>query len=98
MRFINYQGKKLPLNVSWYAIKNFKNDTGVDLQQVDDKPEYLEILLYYSLKSGHRIEKIQFDYTMEDMENILDESMMAFVAAINLNNSNEEDDGSEKKR
>jgi len=72
---IPYDGKKLPMRVSYKAIIGFEKHTKKKVDDLDSDMTLMEPLLYFALKSGHEAEGIDFDFKMEDMADILDESL-----------------------
>ncbi len=83
IKFLEYEGKKYPVRVSYYAIKMLKEDIGRSLiGMADDDFEAQELLLYYSLKMGARKTGEEFTLTKLDMENMMDEVYMDFMKII----------------
>ena len=82
MDYITYKKEKLPIRVSYYALKQYQKETGKDLSDLDENLENLEILLYHSLIAGHKSENKEMILPREEMEFILDESMGQFNAVI----------------
>lgn len=81
---IKYKGKEYPVRLSYKAIKGLKKDLGevnVDaLSKMDG--DILETLLWHGLISGHAYQEKMLTLKREEMEDILDESMMDFVRMI----------------
>ncbi len=75
---ISYQGQELPVRISYYCIKKFTEETGKDLDAIDTDVSLLEVLLWYGLVAGHKAEGKDFLLKREDMEFVLDESMLEF--------------------
>lgn len=80
VEFITYQGEKLPINISYMALKRMRKELNVDIENPKnlDQFEILEPMLFYGLQDGYRIEKKEFSFKMEDMELILNECWMEF--------------------
>lgn len=78
----------LPVRISYYAMKKYQADTGKSLMNqfqsgfTDMMSGELEYLLFYALKKGYQVEKRQFEFTMQDMEDILDETFFDFIKLI----------------
>lgn len=79
---ITYKGEKWPVRISYYAIKQFTKDTGVDIRDIDKDVAYLEVLLWYGLVAGCNAESKELTIKREEMEFMLDESMGEFNNAI----------------
>lgn len=83
VKFINYNGKDLPVRISYYALKMLQEKTGkkfgigVELTFSD-----YEILLFHALERGHKNTQQEMTYTMEDMVDIMDECFFDFVKII----------------
>lgn len=78
MDYLNYKGAKLPLRVSYYALKQYQVETGKDISSLDESISNLEILLYYALKAGAKADNKLFEIQREEMEFILDEALPEF--------------------
>lgn len=78
VEFITYQDKKLPVKIGYYVLKMMQSEHKVSLTGTDELALY-EPMLFYALKQGHRIEKVEFTYTMEDMIDILDDCFFEFT-------------------
>lgn len=79
---ITYKGEQWPVRISYYAIKQFTKDTGVDIRDIDKDVSYLETLLWFGLIAGCNAESKELTLKREEMEFILDESMNEFNDAI----------------
>ena len=85
VKFLEYKGDKLPVRVSYYALKMLKEKEGLSMSSMaDDDYTAYEALLFYALKKGHEVEGKEFKLTMEDMEAIMDEVFFDFVKLIPL--------------
>lgn len=82
MSYLNYNGRKLPIRISYYAIKHFQKETGKDVGAVDDELELMEVLLYHALVAGHKAEGVGMSIEREECEMILDECLDEFVASM----------------
>lgn len=76
--FITYDEEKLPIRISYSAIKRYELETKKPIGKIDESIENLEILLYYGLMAGHKAEKKELSFEREDMEWILDECLEEF--------------------
>jgi len=78
MDYLNYKGNKWPLRVSYYALKQYQQETGKGIETLEEDITNLEILLHYAIEAGCKAENKLFSLTRSDMELILDESMNDF--------------------
>lgn len=85
---INYNGKRYPIKIGYYALKHSANEMkeqGVTLKLSDilsSDLEKLEPVLFYSLVMGARLEKQELDITREETEFVLDQCFREFVQLI----------------
>ena len=83
VKFIDYEGQQIPYSVGYYALKRFKGETGKDFEETDDNDlEALEIIAWYSIEAGCKIEKIENPLTREDIELFLNSCMVEFSQSI----------------
>lgn len=87
VRHICYKGDKLPIRISYYALKKLQEEMkregglgSIDLASMDVSA--LEALLFYGLERGAKVEGIPFQWRREDMEDLLDECYMEFIRII----------------
>lgn len=79
---------KLPVRIAYSAMKHYQLETGKSLMSqmengmTDMMAGDLEYLLFHGLKKGHKLEGKEFNLTMEDMEDILDEALFDFIKMI----------------
>lgn len=78
VKYISFKNQQWPIRVSYYAIKKFQEETKKDISEVDKDISLLEVLLWYSLIAGHTATGVPVTLKREDMEFILDESMVEF--------------------
>lgn len=78
VEFITYQGEKLPVKIGYYALKMMQSEHKTNVGDMEELALY-EPMLFYALKQGHRIEKKEFTYTMDDMVDILDDCFLEFT-------------------
>lgn len=85
IKYIEYQEKKYPIRISYYALKHTSEDTGTSISNLTDKSNdaiVFEKLLYYGLKAGCRAEKVEMPFKEEDMEFVLDEIFFEFTELV----------------
>jgi len=90
VKFITYNGKKLPIKLGIYTMMLVQEEHGIVLGEEglkDEKGDSLKPsqympLLYHSLEQGHRLTKKPFEFEMEDMHDILNECFLEFVSAL----------------
>lgn len=82
VQYITYKEKKLPVRISYLALKKVALEKGMDLGSMDTtslSPELMEGLLFYGLVSGAKAEGSTLTLTKEDMEDVLDEVFFDFM-------------------
>ena len=83
VKYIDYNGKRVPYSIGYYALKRFKGETGRNFEDTaDDDLESLEIISWYAIEAGAKIEKIDNPLEREDIELFLNDCMMEFVESI----------------
>jgi len=83
VEFISYQKKKYPIKLGYYVLKMLKAETGKNFEEIGAQDfEIYETLLFYSLKQGAKVQEVDFTFTKDDMEQILDECFFEFVELI----------------
>lgn len=87
IEYITYKKKKYPVRISYGALKSFAAETGVEFGTADPEGKGFniadyEILLYHALRYGHKAMDQEMPFKKDDMEYILDECFMEFVALI----------------
>jgi len=75
---LKYGDKSYPVRISYYAIKNFQQETGKNIEDLDEDITHLESLLFYSLVAGHKAEGKELELKREEMEFVLDECLQQF--------------------
>jgi hypothetical protein len=85
IKYIEYEGKKYPVRVGYYALRMFQEETGKTISELkqEDLKDY-ETLLFYSMKQGHKKRGLEFTFKQEDMIDVLDECFFQFVEMIPL--------------
>ncbi len=81
VKFLKYNGKDIPIRVSYYALKMLKEKLGKSLTDItDDDFDAWELLLFYSMESGYRGIEQPFPYEEpKDILNIIDEVFFEFM-------------------
>ena len=82
VEFITYQEKKLPVKLGYYSLKMMQSEHGVSMDGIEGDLTVYEPLLYYALKQGHKVEKREFPFEMDDMVDRLDDCFFDFIALI----------------
>jgi len=87
VKYIEYQEKKYPVRISYYAMKMFQKDTGRNISDLSESEDIFteglyEKLLYYALVAGARVEQTELELKEEQMEMVLDECFMEFINLI----------------
>lgn len=79
---IKYKNKKYPVKLGYYALKMMQKEHGASMDAIQGDISLYEPLLFYSLEQGHKIEKKEFTFKMEDMELMLEDVFFEFVGLI----------------
>lgn len=83
IRYITYKKTKLPVRISYFALKMLKAETSKPLTELkDDDYEAYETLLYYALMQGHKKAEKEFTIKREEIEDIMDECFFEFIALV----------------
>jgi hypothetical protein len=84
IKHVEYQEEKLPLKLSFSAMKRFNNIAKKNILKLDDELNLndIEHLFFACYASGCQSEEIEQKYSQKDMEVILDEVYQDFVALI----------------
>lgn len=84
VKFLEYQGEKIPVKIRFKALRDFQNETGkADLDNASFAE--IEVLFWHAYKSGvasSKSEGFSLKFKREDMEDILDEVYMDFLKII----------------
>lgn len=78
-KHITYNCNQYPIRISFYAFKCYVDET--KKMEITDYAD-VEVLLWYALISGHKIENKQMTLKREEMYLILDESMDEFMEIV----------------
>lgn len=83
---LKYQNEEIPIKLSFYALKHFQAETKKDILQLSENEdlslEQYELLFYLAYEAGCRALNIEKKYERKDMEFILDDCYMDFIAVI----------------
>jgi len=82
VEYVTYKRKKLPVKVGYYALKRMQKAHGVSMDAIQGDLSLYEPLLFYSLERGHKIEGKEFNFKLEDMEDVLEECFFEFVTIL----------------
>ena len=71
-------GKQYPVKYGFNALRLFSNETGIGLNELTQLQDSMSIdhaiaLIWAGLKDGARVEKIEFEMSMDDVADLLDE-------------------------
>jgi hypothetical protein len=110
VEYISYKGEKYPIRIAYTAYKHFKSETKKDFSDFakDDVSEIelleaIEVILWYGLLSGCKADNQEMTLKREEIEFILDESIIEVIEAINkfkppYKSSDNEEDNTDKKK
>lgn len=84
--YLNFQGKKLPVRISYYALTRFMQETGGTMESIAGDPKKnigpdlmkLEVLLWYSLEAGAEIENKPLEIDRSKVPFIMDQNTAEF--------------------
>jgi len=80
IEYLNYEGKKLPVKIGYYALKMLKAELGKEMSDIgDDDFTAYEILLFYGLEMGCRKTHTKFTWKKTDMEMLMEEVFYQFL-------------------
>lgn len=79
---IDFKGKKIPIRISYYAIKKFQEDTKKSLSDLGNDLSLIEILVWYAIIAGYKYKGLEMDFKREDVEWLLDESLQQVMGQI----------------
>jgi len=83
IKHVTYNGVEVPYSIGYYALKRFKGETGKDFEKTpDDDLEALEIIAWYAIEAGCKMEKIENPVDRNDIEMFLNECMNEFNESI----------------
>lgn len=86
VKYLEVNKEKLPIRISYSALKKFQEETGKSLMGGEGLKDIftgeLEVLLFYGLQSGFKIEQKVFPFKKDQMEDILDVTLFEFIKLI----------------
>lgn len=82
VKFVEYQGKKLPIRISYYAIKILKEKSGKRFEEIDEDVALYAPLFYASLQAGAWATNTPLEIKEEDVEKVLDACFFDFIKLI----------------
>lgn len=83
VKHVIYNGIEVPYSIGYYALKRFKGETGQDYEKTpDDDLEALEIIAWYAIEAGCKMEKIENPVNRDEIEMFLNECMNEFNESI----------------
>ena len=85
IQYLNYEGKKIPFRISYYAITKWSAETGKTLAEMDDIGKdfsLMEPLLWYAIKAGCNADKVDLPFEREQMEFAMDDLLEGFTEAM----------------
>ena len=86
---ININGESYPLRYGFAALMTFSKKTGINLEELEALSEGIDLytavaLLWSGLKDGARKEKKQFNLSVEDIADLLDDDVDVLTTALEL--------------
>lgn len=82
VKYVEYQGKQLPIRVSYYAMKVLKEKSGKRFEDIDQDVELYLPLFYASLQAGAWAVNQPLEIKEEDAEKVLDVCFFDFIKLI----------------
>jgi hypothetical protein len=82
VKFLKYEGEKIPYRISYLAISEWQKETGKglnDLDEIDKDMSLLEPFFYHAVKTGYRVNKQEMPYSREGIIDVLDECLFEFM-------------------
>ena len=73
--YIKYKGESYPIKISFKALNDFEKETGKVMSEIGEALATHEIICWFGLVAGHRMDEKELKLTREDVEWILDESL-----------------------
>lgn len=89
IKHVEIGGKSRPVKFGFAALMEFTEDNGYKISDLDNLGESMKLkdalyLVWCGLKHGARVEKISFDFSIEDVADWLDESPEAMEKVLNV--------------
>jgi hypothetical protein len=82
VEFIEYNGEKYPIRISYYVLLMAQKESGVALEQLENDFEAQQHILWYALVAGHKMAKVELTLPREEMVWVLDQSYLQFQKAM----------------
>ena len=81
LKFLEYGENRVPFFIGYYALRRFKQETGIDFDSVTDQFEKLEVLFYHGVIAGYKHQKTPEEQwlTRDEIEVVLDANMIEFT-------------------
>jgi hypothetical protein len=81
---LNYKGKKVPVQLGYYALKMTQQQVKEDFNpnQAGMNIALFEPLLFHAIEKAHRRLGKENPYTMEDVEDMLEDNFSRFVEMV----------------
>jgi len=108
IHIINFQGKKLPVRISYYALTRFMQETGGTMADIVSEPGKinpgdlikLETLLWFSLEAGAEIEGKPLEITRDKVAFVMDQNTAEFSEILKeyINSNNQVSVSEETKK
>ncbi len=81
VNYIELDGKKYPVRVSFYVLKHFKEETGRELADFDDLAD-IEPFIFYALEMGHKAESKEMPFNRDDFEIVIDRNFESIIKSL----------------
>ena len=82
VKFLKYEGKKIPYRISYLAISEWQKETGKglnDLDDIDKDMSLIEPLFFHAINTGYKVNKQDNPHSREATTLILDECLFDFM-------------------
>ena len=82
VKFLKYEGEKIPYRISYLAISEWQKETGKglnDLDDIDKDMSLIEPLFFHAIATGYKVNKEEMKWSREQISLILDECLFDFM-------------------
>lgn len=81
VEYINYQKKRYPIRISYYALKRVQQEFKVSLEKITESGDMgvYEALLFHGLTKGAQVTGEPMKFTREQIEDVMDEVFFEFM-------------------